>query len=572
MHRLQKKKFSSGKPKDGTFLGDVEESMAAVQGKLDRLKNMELFVLDNSMRETTVASLRAHTIENKRAIYEEIKKCGFKYFIVESFNNQTRIGDLFLEELIAKGEDLSNAFAFSELWEKIVDKVPQPDIPVGLKKCKQFGIKNVFLEFDLMYYKIDYEKMNMDEVCKYLKDKIDWIRANLSENSLVLINFRDFSTTMIQYPERVRHIVNYLASLPKKERILGVAFEDLGAVLPEQLGAWTHAVKNEMERCGWTEGQLLFHQHEQWGVMHASNLEVLASGATGMWAGLCIEGAALGHADTCTAILNLIRLGNQAVQKQYNCKNLRNAAINVTRAVTGGVKPNPKQPIYGDRAIDMVFGFIFSDPTAHGGFDMAEFLGVKREVRISNMANADMILIKLKDVFGEDPQFTLELAGKMKEQMLKNASEGRKEEYNSKIGLAMLFDQAGGNMTKEMADVIADANKTLPFINTLIDEIKAEWDEWDGRGGEVDNQLTFDHFYTGFMSPYFGCYRCEDSQQGLRALDMDADGMIDWFEFRHFLLWAGRQHPNVKTSQELLDIAFRDGLIPAMKDEMDKNK
>ncbi|XP_033106326.1 uncharacterized protein LOC117108423 [Anneissia japonica] len=571
MHRLDETILSPCKSRNGTFYGDIKESMDAVQWKLDRLKNMELFVLDNSLRETTVASLRAHTIENKRAIYDEIKKCGFKYFIVESFNHQARIGDLFLEELIAKGEDLSNAFAFSELWETIVDEVPQPDIPIGLQKCKQFGIHNVILEIDLVYYKIDYEKMNMDEVCKYLKDKIDWIRSNLSKDSLILLNFRDFTATMLQHPERVRHIVNYLASLPKRKRIMGVIFEDLGAGIPEQLAAWTRAVKNEMERCGWSDGQLLFHQHEQWGLMHAANLDVLASGATGMWAGLCIEGASLGHADTCTAILNLIRLGNKAVQKQYNCNYLRDAAINVTKAVTGGVKPNPKQPVYGDRATDMVYGFIFSDPTAQDGFDMAEFLGVKSEVRITNMANDEMILLKLEDVFGEDPQFTLEIAGKMKEQMLKNAADGRKEEYNSKIGLAMLFDQAGGKMTKEMADIIAEASKSLPFINTLIDEIKVEWDEWDGRRCEVvDDQLTFDHFYTGFMSPYFGCYRCKDTQQGLRALDMDADGMIDWFEFRHFLLWAGRQHPNVKTSKELLDIAFRDGLIPAMKDEMDR--
>jgi len=39
-----------------------------------------------------------------------------------------------------------------------------------------------------------------------------------------------------------------------------------------------------------------------------------------------------------------------------------------------------------------------------------------------------------------------------------------------------------------------------------------------------DNQLTFDHFYIGFMAPYFGCYRCADSQLGLKALDMDNSG------------------------------------------------
>ena len=40
--------------------------------KLKPLKEMELFVLDNSLRESTVAQLRGHTLENKWKIYEEV--------------------------------------------------------------------------------------------------------------------------------------------------------------------------------------------------------------------------------------------------------------------------------------------------------------------------------------------------------------------------------------------------------------------------------------------------------------------------------------------------------------------
>jgi len=551
------------------FNADVKEAISDFLPKMKRLANMDVFILDNTMRETTVAALRAHTVKSKRAIYDEIKKCGFKYFIVESFNSQTRIGDLFIQELLDKGEDLTNAFAFSELWEVITNKIPQPDIPIGLTKCKQFGINNVVLEFDLMYYQIDYDTFNMHKICHYFIDKVNWIRTNLSPKSLILVNIRDFSQTMEFEPDRVGYFVNFLASLPPAQRILGIAFEDLGKVLPEKLGAWTLAVRKEMDRCGWTNGELLFHQHEQWGMMHSANLEVLANGATGMWAGVCLEGAGMGHADTCTALLNLIRLGNKKVLKQYNCKYLRQAAINVTKIVTGR-NPNPKQPIYGERALDLVFGFIFSDPTAQGGFNMAEFLGVKKEVRISNMANADMIKMKLEAVFGKNPQFTEDMGQEMLEQILENATEGRKEEYNSAVGLAMLFDQAGGKLTEKMANIVAEGMKNSKYIAGLIKEIKAEWDQRDNSDGKLDNKLSFEDFYNGFMAPYFGCYRCEDSQQGLRALDMDQDGGIDWFEFRHYLVWAGRQYPDVKNAQQLLDMAFRNGLIPAMKDEADK--
>ena len=41
--------------------------------KRKALKEMELFVLDNSLRESTVGQLRGHTIENKWKIYEQVR-------------------------------------------------------------------------------------------------------------------------------------------------------------------------------------------------------------------------------------------------------------------------------------------------------------------------------------------------------------------------------------------------------------------------------------------------------------------------------------------------------------------
>ena len=40
--------------------------------KKNVLRHKELFVLDNSLRESTVGQLRGHTIENKWKIYEEV--------------------------------------------------------------------------------------------------------------------------------------------------------------------------------------------------------------------------------------------------------------------------------------------------------------------------------------------------------------------------------------------------------------------------------------------------------------------------------------------------------------------
>ena len=51
---------------------EVNEKMKEFTPKQKVLKNLDLFVLDNSLRETTVGQLRGHTIENKWQIYNEV--------------------------------------------------------------------------------------------------------------------------------------------------------------------------------------------------------------------------------------------------------------------------------------------------------------------------------------------------------------------------------------------------------------------------------------------------------------------------------------------------------------------
>ena len=75
-----------------------------------------------------------------------------------------------------------------------------------------------------------------------------------------------------------------------------------------------------MDRCGWIDGHLLVHVHQQWGMSDSIVLECLENGADGIWAGVCEEGAAMGHASSCVTIMNLVRMGNKKVQEKFNCK------------------------------------------------------------------------------------------------------------------------------------------------------------------------------------------------------------------------------------------------------------
>jgi hypothetical protein len=139
-------------------------------------------------------------------------------------------------------------------------------------------------------------------------------------------------------------------------------------------------------------------------------------------------------------------------------------------------------------------------------------------------------------------------------------------------GIAVLFDRAGGKLTEQMRDTIEQVEVKSANAKNLIKEIRAQWDEFDIKeteegGVSGDDMLELDSFYNGFMAPYFSCYRCSDTYKALQAIDMDKDGQVDWNEFLVYIKWALHQYPNTETAQEVLNIAFTKGLIPAMRDE-----
>ena len=67
-----------------------------------------------------------------------------------------------------------------------------------------------------------------------------------------------------------------------------------------------------------------------------------------------------------------------------------------------------------------------------------------------------MIRDHLVNLFGENEQFALDMAKKIKYKILEDLSKNkRKEEYQSKVSIAILFDCAGGQLTPAMTDSMA---------------------------------------------------------------------------------------------------------------------
>ena len=133
-------------------------------------------------------------------------------------------------------------------------------------------------------------------------------------------------------PARVLKVVQFLAQLPGDLKMFALCFEDpLGEHLPEELEVWIASLRRTMNSSGWENGKLLVHIHEKWGLQMASQLNCLCSGSDGVWASLCEEGGAMGHACSSVTLINLVRFGNKKVLQKYNCTKVRNAAKKITQ-------------------------------------------------------------------------------------------------------------------------------------------------------------------------------------------------------------------------------------------------
>ena len=128
----------------------------------------------------------------------------------------------------------------------------------------------------------------------------------------------------------------------------------------------------------------------------------------------------MGHASSTVTLMNMIRMGNKKVTKQYNCAALRKAAQQVTR-ITTGREVYDRQVVYGERALDMVFGMPNFDPDPNEKvFSLADFFGEEPVMRMTTLASTGMIVTRLTKLFGDDPQFTTERAQRMLEVMLED--------------------------------------------------------------------------------------------------------------------------------------------------------
>ena len=542
------------------------------------LCDLDLFVLDNSLRESTVGQTHGHLLEDKLAIMDAVASVGVTHKIIGAFSGSRQVDDALATKLRARGDDMSTTYGFTEDSDttKSGAMLFGPDhIPAGLRKMAELGVQNPIIEIDFDDTTIAWDgAFPVAKLVQLVEFELTYARDAMGCKGGAFINVRDFPFAMMHCSERLHEFVQAVAKFPDGIRPMGMMVEEpTGLFFANECGQWAQWMR-EVAMAGWQGAKLLTHVHKQWGFGDAAAMEMLANGCDGIWCSLAEEGAAMGHACSTVTIANLARIGNQHVTRKFKCQNLAKAAVTVTRATTGK-GPDPRQIVYGPRAVETVFDFAGIGGSAHvtdidgdgkiteaDEFNLADFLGLaKAPVRITLLADAKLVIERLRECFGDDAQFNEALAARMLKQMQADVLAGIKEEYSSVAGLAKLSIDAGAQPTEAM---IAAASKTKvpPKTEALLEEAHRCFQA--AAGPEHPHSMQVRTFYEAFLQPYLGCFSCDTTQVMMNSIcDVNDDGEIEWREWQFWLLWAVRQYDEELVNvDDLHHCVFRNALLP----------
>lgn len=562
----------------------VERIKLDPASKLNRLKTMEIFVLDNSLRETNVVQIRGHVLEDKEKIFFAVLDSGLKNLIVASFGDTLRVEDQFLRKLKMNGLIGKDMYAFCELEMKAPEidvktgeKTPSLYIPLGLKKILMFGIPNVIIEMDFVGCT---DKFSIEDIFLFIKKRIDFIKIEKGfTDSKIFINYRDALTAWHHpnsvYRERMIKLTTFLAKMQDNMRIFGLLYEEPGATqYPWEYTELSCVVRNTMIDNNWEDGQLLLHVHKGYGLADACVLEALSSGCTGVWGAVCTTGAGVGHVSSLVTLTNLARLNNKYVLENYDFPKLRKAAIAVTHASTGNL-PSPIEEVYGDSFFDVLWDASSAMSSSTGNeFCVKGLFGItKQKIRISTFTTGEMFKTRLCDVFG-DQHYSLSVCNRMRETLHQDLLDGKKYNYQIMSGLFDLYRRSGGHeFLAEMSAVMSSNPEEINFKhNHLIIQLKQRFDNAvaaarldDSSLCLLDNEIDKLTFYKVFLSEYVPPYGTDICNEILSYIDIDSGNTISWdecFTLAQFVIEENIDDSNAWSCDYLLKKICQDYLLP----------
>lgn len=414
--------------------------LAGVQEKIEKLRDVDPYLIDLSLRENPVGSRVGQTLAEKLGILPQLREFGFKNIhlgvLDYSIPDELEVEDDFMMYLRDHQIDMTGCFASTAVGISKTRGQFTPD-PSQLK-LQAYGVPNTIHEIYLSreemasLYDLETLRRSLPVSIRWLNDNV---RGDGGRKPRIIVNIVDGIDALLEDLDTTCSILSLLAELP----IEGVSVEDgRGTYLPFQVGAAVAVIRKFLP----APLKLLVHVHAGAGFENASVLEALLNGADGAWGGLPKRAAMIGHASLGELISNLARVGNRHVHRHYRLKQLLPLATRLQVLDEEGRVPDDL-PILGNNAYRLTLGFF---EQKEGRFmDLApEVIGGAYRYRVNPLvSNQEVIAGRLAEVMGRKPE---EFSATVLEQMIRlirrDMRAGKRIIYDEPENLLHLYARA----------------------------------------------------------------------------------------------------------------------------------
>lgn len=420
-------------------LENAHAILAEAQQKIDKLRSIQPYLIDLSLRENPVGSHIGQTLADKLSILPKIREFGFRNIhlgtLDYSMPDELEVDDDFMMYLRDHQIDMTGCFAFTDIGIAQADGTFTPS-PSQLK-LQAYGVPNTLHEIYLSdagmagQYDLETLRRSLPISIKWLNDNI---RGDDGGKPRILINIVDGCDAFAENPERTCAILSLLAEQP----IEGISIEDdRGTYLPLQVGAYVAVARSFLS----PPLKILVHIHAGAGFENASILEALLNGADGAWGGLPKRAAIIGHASLGELIANLVRIGNPHMQ-DYRLDQLLPLATRLQMLDDEAPVPDDL-PILGHNAYRLSLSF-FRQQEGRFMDLVPEAIGGKYRYRICPVvSDAAVIAGRLAEVTGRPAEsFPNEVLEQMIRLMRRDLRAGKRIAYDQPEQLLELYARA----------------------------------------------------------------------------------------------------------------------------------
>jgi len=414
--------------------------LAGAQEKIDRLRSMQPYLIDLSLRENPVGARIGQTLADKLAILPRLREFGFRNILLGTLDyampDEPEVDDDFMMHLRDHQLDMNGCFAFTDIGIAAADGTFTPS--PSQRKLQAYGVPNTLHEIYLSKAGMA-GQYDLETLRRSLPASIAWLNANIRGDDggqpRILINIVDGCDAFAEDPDTACSILSLLA----EQAIEGISIEDdRGTYLPFQVGAFVAVARSFLP----PPLKLLVHMHAGGGFENASVIEALLNGADGAWGGLPKRAAISGHASLGELIANLVRVGNPHMQASYRLDQLLQLATRLQ--VLDEEEPVPDDlPILGNNAYRLPLSFFRQQAGRFMDLPPEAIGGAYRYRICPVVSDAAVIAGRLAEVTGQAAEsFPEAVLNRMIRLMRRDLRAGKRIAYDEPAQLLQLFARA----------------------------------------------------------------------------------------------------------------------------------